>query len=152
MTNDCGKEIVSERNGKQVSGARGLCLKCYQIATRFVRSGKATWEELVEKGLCTEASKGTRSSPFGRQFVEVFGDKTTEPDEKPEKPSKNKQNKKETKSTATKASPAKKSRKKKAEKPVIESVGSGDDDPNDPSDGQTLPMEDLDAQSAIVGM
>jgi hypothetical protein len=44
------------------AGNRGLCCGCYQTYYRYVKSGKATWEQIEEKGLCRKSNRTVRRS------------------------------------------------------------------------------------------
>ncbi len=40
-------------------GSRGLCRQCYIVASRFVRQGRTTWEELERLNLASQPSRST---------------------------------------------------------------------------------------------
>ena len=51
----CGRQAAANM--------RGLCLPCYSDAKKMVQAGKATWEGLVQMGLCDDLL-----SPFEQAF------------------------------------------------------------------------------------
>lgn len=53
----CGREALS----------RGLCSSCYQSAIRVIKSGDATDEQLVERGLILPKKK--KQSAWSRKFA-----------------------------------------------------------------------------------
>lgn len=49
--------IGCQRCHKRISQARGLCASCYQHYARQIRTGKTTWQQLVNAGFAAAAEK-----------------------------------------------------------------------------------------------
>ena len=66
------KCLVKACDGKAKS--RGLCVSCYQSASKLVQTGKITWDQLVELGLALEAkNKGGQGGLFYTELQERLG-------------------------------------------------------------------------------
>lgn len=48
---------------------RGLCTGCYQSASRLIRMGKTTWQELEERGQALPANQGRPGTPAHRAIM-----------------------------------------------------------------------------------
>lgn len=51
------------------ANSRGLCWPCYQSALRLVKSGKTTWDELVNMGFVKKSKHGGKE---GSNLLSAF--------------------------------------------------------------------------------
>lgn len=54
----------------QEATCRGLCRRCYQAAANAVKSGKVTWDQLVEQGLALPSTRSTGPNPFTQALID----------------------------------------------------------------------------------
>lgn len=55
--------------------SRGLCPNCYGAASRLIRSGKVTWDVLVDSGKALETGNNSKPSPRSKWFLNGGDDK-----------------------------------------------------------------------------
>ena len=61
------------KNCKEVVTSRGLCNKCYNIASGHVLDGDTSWEELEKMGLARKTIR--RSTAFNEAYYAKVGKK-----------------------------------------------------------------------------
>lgn len=71
MVPGCGRALRGRAESKG-NDCRGMCGSCYSAASRMVKQGRVTWDELIKAGLAAEAWD-IRDTPFRRALRERLG-------------------------------------------------------------------------------